>query len=108
MGKCGCLTFFSPYREVPQASREFSPFELLYGHQVRGPLDVLKESWAEAREPECGSIHPPDEGEAGEDDDLSPSQYESKKPGMTKKPGPTHSSQVRRSCCYFQAGITSC
>ena len=33
------------YREVPQASTGFSPFELLYGHQVRGPLDILKESW---------------------------------------------------------------
>ena len=33
------------YRKVPQASTGFSPFELLYGHQVRGPLDILKESW---------------------------------------------------------------
>ena len=33
------------YREVPQASTGFSPFELLYGPNVRGPLDVLKESW---------------------------------------------------------------
>ena len=33
------------YREVPQTSTGFSPFELLYGYQVRGPLDVLKESW---------------------------------------------------------------
>ena len=33
------------YREVPQASTGFSPFELLYGHRVRGPLSVLSESW---------------------------------------------------------------
>ena len=33
------------YREVPQASTGFSPFELLYGRDVRGPLDVLKERW---------------------------------------------------------------
>ena len=33
------------YREVPQDSTGFSPFELLYGRPVRGPLDVLKESW---------------------------------------------------------------
>ena len=32
-------------REVPQASTGFSPFELLYGRQVRGPLDILQESW---------------------------------------------------------------
>ena len=33
------------YREVPQASTGFSPFELLYSREVRGPLDVLKENW---------------------------------------------------------------
>lgn len=33
------------YREVPQASTGFSPFELLYGHDVRGPLSLLRESW---------------------------------------------------------------
>ena len=27
-------------------STGFSPFELLYGHPVRGPLDVLKEVWS--------------------------------------------------------------
>ena len=33
------------YREVPQESTGFSPFELLYGRKVRGPLDILKETW---------------------------------------------------------------
>uniref|UniRef100_A0A3P9KG95 Gypsy retrotransposon integrase-like protein 1 n=1 Tax=Oryzias latipes TaxID=8090 RepID=A0A3P9KG95_ORYLA len=33
------------YREVPQASTGFSPFELLYGWDVQGPLDLLKKSW---------------------------------------------------------------
>lgn len=33
------------YREVPQASTGFSQFELLYGRQVRWPLDVLQEAW---------------------------------------------------------------
>ncbi len=32
-------------REVPQASTGFSPFELLYGRQPRGVLDVLRETW---------------------------------------------------------------
>jgi hypothetical protein len=34
------------YREVPQESSGFSPFELLYGWKVRGPLDVMKEVWS--------------------------------------------------------------
>ncbi|XDV20721.1 hypothetical protein PO909_025992 [Leuciscus waleckii] len=34
-------------REVLQASTGFSPFELLYGRQPRGVLDVLKEIWEE-------------------------------------------------------------
>ncbi|XP_031668019.1 uncharacterized protein LOC116359314 [Oncorhynchus kisutch] len=33
------------YREVPQASTGFSPFELLYGWPVQGPLDLLKKCW---------------------------------------------------------------
>ena len=33
------------YREVPQASTGFAPFELLYGRKVRGPMDILKELW---------------------------------------------------------------
>ncbi len=32
-------------REVPQASTGFSPFELLYGRQPCGVLDVLRETW---------------------------------------------------------------
>ena len=31
------------YREVPHESTGFSPFELLYGREIRGPLDVLKD-----------------------------------------------------------------
>ena len=33
------------YREVPQASTGFSPFELLYGRTVRGPIQIPKELW---------------------------------------------------------------
>ncbi|XP_075723904.1 uncharacterized protein LOC142765981 [Rhipicephalus microplus] len=42
-GFLGSLLF--AYREVPQASLGFSPFELLYGRHVRGPLAILKEVW---------------------------------------------------------------
>ena len=33
------------YREVPQESLGFSPFELVYGRSVRGPMAILKELW---------------------------------------------------------------
>uniref|UniRef100_A0A8C5M2Q8 Gypsy retrotransposon integrase-like protein 1 n=1 Tax=Leptobrachium leishanense TaxID=445787 RepID=A0A8C5M2Q8_9ANUR len=33
------------YREVPQEATGFSPFALLYGRRVRGPLDLLREHW---------------------------------------------------------------
>ena len=38
------------YREVPQETTGFSPFELLYGRCVRGPLDVLREDWTGDKE----------------------------------------------------------
>ncbi|XP_075764387.1 uncharacterized protein LOC142819706 [Pelodiscus sinensis] len=40
------------YREVPQESTGFSPFELLYGRRVRGPLDLLKDEWEGKVSPE--------------------------------------------------------
>ena len=33
------------YREAPQESLGFSPFELLYGRSVRGPMTILRELW---------------------------------------------------------------
>ena len=36
------------YRDVPQASTGFSLFELIYGHNVRVPMAVLKEEWVSA------------------------------------------------------------
>lgn len=35
------------YREVHQVSMGFSQFELLYGWQVQGPLDLLNKIWEE-------------------------------------------------------------
>ena len=35
------------YREVPNESTGFSPFELMYGKHIRGPLAILKEEWEE-------------------------------------------------------------
>jgi len=34
------------YREVKQDSLGFSPFELLYGRSVRGPMAILRELWS--------------------------------------------------------------
>ena len=33
------------YREVPQSTTGFSPFELMYGWPVPGSLNMLRESW---------------------------------------------------------------
>ena len=38
------------YREVPQASTGFSPFELLYGRTVRGPMQILQQIWTETQD----------------------------------------------------------
>ncbi|GFW67847.1 retrovirus-related Pol polyprotein from transposon 17.6 [Trichonephila clavipes] len=40
------------YREVPNTTTGVSPFRLLYGREARGPLTILKSSWA-------GEIHLP-------------------------------------------------
>ena len=41
------------YRDVPQESTGFSPFELLYGRAVRGSMAILKQLWTkEVEEPE--------------------------------------------------------
>ena len=40
-------------RECPQESLGFSPFELLYGRQIRGPLKILKDQWFHDE-----SVHP--------------------------------------------------
>ena len=46
MGRIYSYLLFA-YREVPNESTGFSPFELLYGRHIRGPLAVLKEEWEE-------------------------------------------------------------
>ncbi|KAL1248867.1 hypothetical protein QQF64_022185 [Cirrhinus molitorella] len=38
-------------REVPQASTGFTPFELLFGRQPRGLLDVAREAWEQQPTP---------------------------------------------------------
>ncbi|KAJ1172354.1 hypothetical protein NDU88_004201 [Pleurodeles waltl] len=53
-----CLLF--AYREVPQKGLGFSPFELIYGHPVRGPLSLVKETLEKAPSkppPGCIPLH---------------------------------------------------
>ncbi|XP_068240035.1 uncharacterized protein [Palaemon carinicauda] len=46
------------YREVPQESTGFSPFEILYGRSVRGPMQILRELWTKhIEEPEVKSSY---------------------------------------------------
>ncbi len=45
-------------RDVPQASTGFSPFELIYGRTVRGPMKILRELWtSEIEEPELKTTY---------------------------------------------------
>ena len=57
-----CARLINPvlfaYREVPQESTGFSPFQLLYGRSVRGPGTILKELWTkEVNIPEVKSSY---------------------------------------------------
>ena len=36
-------------RSSPNETLGFSPYELVYGHNVRGPLDMLKENWESSK-----------------------------------------------------------
>uniref|UniRef100_A0A1X7U8G3 Uncharacterized protein n=1 Tax=Amphimedon queenslandica TaxID=400682 RepID=A0A1X7U8G3_AMPQE len=44
------------YGEVPQLTFGFSPYERLYGREVRGPLDVVKEQWIHSTEFETDTL----------------------------------------------------
>ena len=45
------------YREVPQTSTGFSPFELLYGRTVRGPMQILKALWTDEEDSEVKNTY---------------------------------------------------
>ncbi|GFO29996.1 hypothetical protein PoB_005650100 [Plakobranchus ocellatus] len=46
------------YREVPQESTHFAPFELLYGGLCAGPMHILRELWTkEIEEPDVKSSY---------------------------------------------------
>ncbi|XP_077863842.1 uncharacterized protein LOC144348235 [Saccoglossus kowalevskii] len=42
---------------VPQSSTGFAPFELLYGHTVRDPMQLVKELWTEQETPEVRNTY---------------------------------------------------
>ena len=48
--------FFFAYRKVPQASTGFSPFELMYGWRIRGPMVVLKEAWESGKSQDASVV----------------------------------------------------
>ena len=41
--------FLFACREAPCSSTNFSPFELLFGKHVHGPLDILSRQWVPAK-----------------------------------------------------------
>ena len=44
------------YREIPCSSSGFSPFELLYSHNVRGPTQILREMWSSESDEQTRSV----------------------------------------------------
>ena len=44
-------TLLFSYRDAPHSSTGFSPFELVFGHRVRGPLSFLRECWSSTEDP---------------------------------------------------------
>jgi hypothetical protein len=54
----GLIRSTAPFSRLLQESLGFSPFELVFGHAVRGPLKLLKEKWLRV---------------SGEDDNMSAS-----------------------------------
>ncbi|KAK6994766.1 Retrovirus-related Pol polyprotein from transposon 17.6 [Biomphalaria glabrata] len=45
------------YREVPQASLGYSPYQVIFGSQPRGPLEVLKQNWTKEQvDPEIKTV----------------------------------------------------
>ena len=51
--KCLKYLLFA-YRSTPHSGTGFSPFELIYGRDVRGPLELLKDGWMSGELPERG------------------------------------------------------
>ena len=41
------------YRDTPHSVTGFSPFTLMYGREVKGPLEVLRTSWSEGDGEDC-------------------------------------------------------
>lgn len=56
------------YRDVPQASTGVSPFDLLYGHEVRDPLLHLRETRNYRKHCSSAYLCSSDEGTLGADE----------------------------------------
>ena len=51
--KCLKYLLFA-YWSTPHSVTGFSPFELIYGRDARGPLELLKDGWMSGELPERG------------------------------------------------------
>jgi len=96
------------YREVPQDATGFSPFELLYGKEVRGPLDLLKEVWEDDKKSDESVVsHILSVRERMEEMRASRRECQSCTEATKKRCDPTaREREMRRYfCCYLLAVI---
>lgn len=101
------------YREVPQASTGFSPFELLYGWWVQGPLDLLRKSWEaassnETAKSEKGIVQYVLRATGSWPKRTSDRPNKLKRNGMTSPPEPESCSLDKRYCYCFLPQRTNC
>ena len=116
---CQWHRFINPllfaYREARQEATGFSPFELLCGRTVRGPVQILKELWSEKEEvPEVTTSYQyvlELRERLDETIKLAPAELEKnqgrKKDSYNRKPRKRSFQVGERSWCYFPLTTTS-
>ena len=101
------------YQESPHSATGFSPFELLFGREVRGPLMIVKEQWKMKGQPPQLVIDYITEVQQRLLDTSKLAREVEKKSkvrsdGMTRRPGRTPLTLERKSWCFYRRTRQGC